>query len=110
MFPILTDARPGRPLIVTIIKAYNILFVFGHRNSKNRKPIAAICHGAWMFCSAKILKDKKVTCFVAIKDDVENAGALYEDSPVVVDGNMITSRHPKDLPEFCKAIISQLKK
>lgn len=74
------------------------------------KPTAAICHGAWMFCSAKILKGKKLTCFVAIKDDVENAGGIYEDSPVVVDGNLITSRLPKDLPDFCKAIIAQLKK
>ncbi|ESO91746.1 hypothetical protein LOTGIDRAFT_233342 [Lottia gigantea] len=73
------------------------------------KPIAAICHGAWMFCSAKILKGKKLTCFSAIKDDVENAGGLYEDKSVVVDGNMITSRLPQDLPDFCKAIIAQLK-
>ncbi|KAK3084562.1 hypothetical protein FSP39_015457 [Pinctada imbricata] len=73
------------------------------------KPVAAICHGAWMFCSAKLLKGKRATCFVAIKDDVENAGAIYEDKPVVVDGNMITSRIPQDLPEFCKAIIAQLK-
>ncbi|XP_050408290.2 putative cysteine protease YraA [Patella vulgata] len=73
------------------------------------QPVAAICHGAWMFCSAKILQGKKLTCFVAIKDDVENAGGLYEDKSVVVDGNMITSRLPADLPDFCKAIIAQLK-
>ncbi|KAK6191419.1 hypothetical protein SNE40_003113 [Patella caerulea] len=73
------------------------------------RPVAAICHGAWMFCSAKILQGKRLTCFVAIKDDVENAGGLYEDKSVVVDGNMITSRLPADLPDFCKAIIAQLK-
>ncbi|XP_063419081.1 general stress protein 18-like [Mytilus trossulus] len=73
------------------------------------KPTAAICHGAWMFVSAKIIKGKKATCFIACKDDVENAGALYEDSPVVVDGNMITSRIPQDLPQFMAAIIAQLK-
>lgn len=49
-----------------------LLFVFFKCNTG--KPTAAICHGAWMFCSAKILKGKKLTCFVAIKDDVENAG------------------------------------
>ncbi|CAL1545480.1 unnamed protein product [Lymnaea stagnalis] len=72
------------------------------------KPLATICHGAWMLCSAKILKGRKVTCFCAIKDDVENAGGVYEDSPVVVDGNLISSRIPKDLPDFCKAILAKL--
>ncbi|XP_025092245.1 uncharacterized protein LOC112562879 [Pomacea canaliculata] len=72
------------------------------------RPLAAICHGPWMFCSAKILKGKRATGFVAIKDDIENAGAIYEDAPVVVDGNLITSRMPKDLPDFCKAILDQL--
>ncbi|XP_066272691.1 putative cysteine protease YraA isoform X1 [Branchiostoma lanceolatum] len=72
------------------------------------KPVAAICHGAWMFCSARIIKDKKLNCFHAIKDDVINAGGLYEDSAVVVDGNLITSRVPGDLPQFCKAILQQL--
>ncbi|KAL5478153.1 hypothetical protein EMCRGX_G025044 [Ephydatia muelleri] len=74
------------------------------------KTVAAICHGPWMLCSARILKGKKATCFVAIKDDVMNAGGEYEDSAVVVDGNLITSRVPNDLPEFCKAVIAQLKK
>jgi len=72
------------------------------------KPIAVICHGAWLLCSAKILKGRKLTCFCAIKDDVENAGGLYTDEPVVVDGNLISSRVPKDLPDFCKAILAQL--
>ncbi|KAL8571324.1 hypothetical protein ACOMHN_050574 [Nucella lapillus] len=72
------------------------------------RPVAAICHGPWMFCSCKMLKGKRATSFVAIKDDLENAGAIFEDSAVVVDGNMITSRTPKDLPEFCKAVLAQL--
>jgi protease I len=72
------------------------------------KPVGSICHGPWLLCSARVLKDKKVTCFHSIKDDVINAGAKYEDSPVVVDGNLITSRVPNDLPQFCKAILAQL--
>jgi len=72
------------------------------------KPVATICHGAWMLCSAKCIKGKHLTSFVAIKDDVENAGGLYEDSAVVVDGNLITSRVPSDLPEFCKALLQVL--
>lgn len=74
------------------------------------KPVAAICHGPWMLVSAKVLKGRKATCFHAIKDDVENAGAEYvEGQPVVVDGNLITSRTPDDLGHFCRAIIKQLK-
>ncbi|XP_041350190.1 putative cysteine protease YraA [Gigantopelta aegis] len=72
------------------------------------RPVAAICHGPWVLSSAKILKGKRVTCFYAIKDDVVNAGAIFEDAAVVVDGNLITSRTPNDLPDFCKAIMAQL--
>lgn len=72
---------------------------------KQGKVIAAICHAGWMLASAGILEGKKVTGFFSIKDDLENAGALYEDAPVVIDGNLITSRHPGDLPQFASAII-----
>lgn len=72
------------------------------------KPVAAICHAAWVPISAKIVKGKKMTCFSAIKDDVINAGAEYLDQEVVVDGNLISSRFPDDLPAFCKAIIRSL--
>jgi protease I len=75
---------------------------------EQNKAIAAICHGPWLLCSARILKDKNLTCFYSIKDDVINAGGVYEDSPVVVDGNLITSRVPNDLPDFCRAIIKFL--
>lgn len=71
--------------------------------------IAAICHGPWVMISAGILKDKDATCFMAIKDDLVNAGAKYIDEPVVVHGNIITSRTPMDLPYFLPAIIEFLK-
>jgi protease I len=70
------------------------------------KLIAAICHGGWVLCSAHgILKGRRVTSFFAIKDDLVNAGGLWEDSEVVVDGNLVTSRKPEDLPAFCRAAI-----
>ncbi|MBI2069697.1 MAG: type 1 glutamine amidotransferase [Elusimicrobia bacterium] len=72
------------------------------------KLVAAICHGPWILASAGILKGKRATCFSAIADDVKNAGARYEDSEVVVDGRLVTSRKPEDLPAFCLAIIRQL--
>ncbi|MFQ5957573.1 MAG: type 1 glutamine amidotransferase domain-containing protein, partial [Candidatus Brocadiales bacterium] len=73
------------------------------------RVVAPICHGAWVPISAGVVKGKKMTCFYAIKDDLVNAGATYEDKVVVVDGNMISSRCPSDLPDFLKAIISRLK-
>jgi len=73
------------------------------------KLVAAICHAGWVLCSAGILKGRRVTCFSAIKDDVVNAGGLYEDAEVVVDSNLVTSRKPDDLPAFCAAAIRVLR-
>lgn len=72
------------------------------------KPIAAICHAAWVVISADIVSGRRMTCFWSVKDDVVNAGARYVDEAVVVDGNLITSRYPADLGSFCLAIIDQL--
>ena len=72
------------------------------------KVVAAICHGPWVLCSTTALRGKKATCFMAIKDDVINAGAKYVDEEVVVDGNLITSRKPDDLPAFVVAIMKAL--
>jgi protease I len=72
------------------------------------KVVAAICHAGWMLASAGILKGKNVTSFVAIRDDLVNAGAEWIDREVVVDGNLITSRQPSDLPAFTRAIIETI--
>ncbi len=70
------------------------------------KLVAAICHGPWVLCSAGgLLKGRKATSFFAIKDDVVNAGADWRDAEVVVDGNLVTSRKPEDLPAFCRACL-----
>lgn len=74
------------------------------------KVIAAICHGGWLLCSTTVYKGKQATCFMAIKDDIINAGAEYIDADCVVDGNLITSRKPDDLPAFCVAILKALSK
>jgi len=76
---------------------------------KQDKPIASICHGPWMMASACDLKGRTITGAPSIKDDLENAGAIYVDREVVVDGTLITSRNPGDLPAFAKAIIKALK-
>ncbi|KPL03113.1 MAG: glutamine amidotransferase [candidate division Zixibacteria bacterium SM23_73_2] len=79
------------------------------RAYQQKKIIAAICHAGWLLISAGIVKGKKLTSFFSIKDDMINAGANWVDKEVVVDGNLITSRKPDDLPAFCKKIIQTLK-
>src|SRR5262245_54481702 len=73
------------------------------------KPVAFICHGGWIPSSAKILKGKKATGTTAIKDDLENAGAIWVDAPLVIDGNLISSRTPVDLVPFAKTLVDALK-
>ena len=72
------------------------------------KVVAAICHAGWMLVSAGILKGRKATCFFSIKDDLVAAGADWVDQEVVVDGNLITSRRPDDLPAFCREVAKAL--
>jgi protease I len=72
------------------------------------KPVAAICHGPWVLCSTPALKGRKATGFHSIKDDMVNAGATFVDQEVCVDGNVITSRKPDDLPAFMRALLGAL--
>ncbi len=73
------------------------------------KLVTAICHGGWILISAGAARGKRITGYIPIKDDVENAGGTWVDGePVVVDGNVITARNPGDLAPFCDAIIEYL--
>lgn len=72
------------------------------------KVVAAICHGLWVPASAGILKDKRCTCYYAIKDDIIHAGAVYSDEEVVVDGKLVSSRKPDDLPAFMRETMKLL--
>ncbi len=89
--------RRCKPMIELVTKA-----------ARDGKVVAAICHGPWMLCSAKCLKGRRVTGFYAIRDDVENAGGVWEDAAVVRDGNLVTSRTPDDLPDFLKGILAAM--
>ena len=73
------------------------------------KPVAFICHAGWVPISAGLVRGKRGTSVGAIKDDLVNAGLLWEDSPVVVDGNLNSSRTPSDLPHFVRALIAALR-
>jgi protease I len=74
------------------------------------KPVAAICHGPQLLISADVLRGRTLTCWPSIAVDVKNAGGLYVDRPVVDDGNLITSRKPDDVPQFCAAILRALER
>lgn len=80
---------------------------FVRKMYEQKKIVAAFCHGPWILISAGLLKGKKATGYVGIKDDIINAGALYVDEPVVEDGNIITSRHPRDIGAFMKALLAK---
>ena len=72
------------------------------------KPVAAICHGPQILISADLLQARRATCYRSVADELKAAGALYEDQEVVVDGNLITSRQPADLPAFMRETMKQL--
>lgn len=86
------------PKVLEIIRQFN----------EEKKLIAFICHAGWLPVSAKIIKGIKCTSYIAIKDDMVNAGANWVDEAVVVDHHFISSRDPEDLPKFCPAIIQYL--
>lgn len=71
---------------------------------EERKPLAVICHGPWLLVSAGLARGRRLTSYHSLADDVRNAGGTWIDDEVVVDGNLITSRNPGDLPAFVKAL------
>ena len=86
------------PAMVNLVKGF----------AEAGKLVAAICHAGWMLVSADILRGKQVTSYFSIKDDLVNAGGNWVDKEVVVDGRLVTSRTPDDLPAFMRAIIQVL--
>src|SRR4051794_29846220 len=77
---------------------------FTRRFVESGRPVASICHGPQLLISANVLQGRTTTCVNKIRDDVMNAGAIYLDQSVVIDGNLISSRVPADLPDFYQAI------
>jgi protease I len=90
-----------------IRRSSSVISLIQEMNAAN-KPIGQICHAGWVLISAKILTGKKVTSTPGIKDDMENAGALWYDEPVVTDGHLVSSRRPPDLPDYLREFIRVL--
>ena len=76
--------------------------------AREDKPIAAICHGPWPLIDAGILQGKRVTSWPSLQQDLRNAGAEWTDAEVVVDGKLVTSRKPDDIPAFDAALLEKL--
>ena len=74
------------------------------------KPVAAICHAPWMLVEADVARGRTLTSYWSIKTDVKNAGGNWVDEEVVLDGNLVTSRSPKDIPAFNKTLLEQFAK
>jgi protease I len=70
------------------------------------KPVGAICHGPWLLVEADVARGHRVTSWPSVRTDLRNAGADWVDEEVVVDGRLVTSRKPDDLPAFCSKIVS----
>ncbi|GAB4478686.1 MAG: type 1 glutamine amidotransferase domain-containing protein [Anaerolineales bacterium] len=93
------DYLRRNPLVLDLVRACDA----------QGKLVAAICHAPWILISAGIVKGRRVTGLIAIRDDLINAGAIYLDEAVVRDRNIVTSRKPDDLLDFCRAIIDTLR-
>ncbi|OZU88902.1 protease [Virgibacillus indicus] len=90
------------------LRRYPEVLEFIKKMNDAKKPIGQICHAGWVLISADILKGKKVTSTPGIKDDMANAGATWSDEAVVVDGHLVSSRRPPDLPPYVKALADKL--
>jgi protease I len=86
------------PEVIKLVQAFDA----------GKKPIGQICHAGWVLISAKILAGKKVTSTPGIRDDMENAGAIWLDEPVVTDGHLVSSRRPPDLPQYMQEFLKVL--
>jgi protease I len=73
--------------------------------AQEAKPIAAICHGPWTLIDAGVAKGKRLTSWPSLQQDLKNAGAQWSDEPVVIDGHLVTSRKPDDIPKFDEAMM-----
>lgn len=93
------DALRMQPEAVDFVRAF----------AGGDKPLAAICHGPWLLVEAGAAQGRKVTSWPSLQTDLRNAGAQWQDAPVVTDGNLITSRKPDDIPQFTEAVVRALR-
>ena len=100
---------PGGKAPETIRREKEALEIARHFFTTN-KPVVAICHGPQTLISAGLLKGKRATSYKSVASEMKEAGALFEDKEVMVDGNLVTSRQPSDLPAFLREVMKMIKK
>jgi protease I len=98
---------PGGKAPAAIRKDPKVISIVHHFFDAN-KPVGAICHGPQTLVSAGLLRNRRSTCYQTVAKELQDAGALYEDSEVVVDGRLVTSRQPTDLPAFLRELMKLL--
>ena len=101
---------PGGQINPDLLRANEKAVSFVRDYFNTGKPLAAICHAPWLLVEAGVVDGRNVTSYHSIQTDVKNAGGKWEDSEVVVDKALITSRKPEDLDAFCARIIEQVNK
>ena len=100
---------PGGQMNPDVLRMDEAAVAFVRAFDRAKKPIAAICHGPWLLVESGAAKGRNVTSWPSLRTDLTNAGAAWTDSEVVVDGHVITSRNPDDIPAFTKALIETLR-
>lgn len=114
-----THATPGKDWHVVLvpggwapdkIRRFATVLELVKTADAQKRVIGQICHAGWVLISAKILDGRKVTSTPGIRDDMENAGAIWFDQPVVVDGHLVSSRRPPDLPDYARELIAAAEK
>jgi protease I len=99
---------PGGTVNADKLRSDDKAVKFVHDFVESGKPVGVICHGPWMLIDAGVAKGRTLTSYPSIRIDLQNAGATVVDREVVVDGNVISSRHPDDLPAFCSAVVEAI--
>lgn len=99
---------PGGALNADFLRANVSAQAFARSFDEDGRPIAAICHAPWLLISAGLVRERRLTSFHTLQDDIRNAGGYWVDAPVVNDLNWLTSRQPSDIPQFNEALLSML--
>jgi len=99
---------PGGQMNPDILRMDRAAVDFVRAFADSDKPLAAICHGPWLLVESGAAKGRQVTSWPSLKTDLTNAGAQWQDAPVVTDANLITSRKPDDIPQFTDAVVRAL--
>lgn len=99
---------PGGTVGADHLRADKDAVAFVRHFVEQQKPVAAICHGPWVLVEADVLKGRTLTSYPSLQTDIRNAGGTWQDSEVVVDSGLVTSRKPDDLPAFCAKLIEEV--